>query len=176
MKMQELDLSKLESCLLDEDTDIRELSVKLKAGTVTFRARPLTDTERSQARAESSTGESVTSWEATPSALAQYAEEIGKDPKRLSVRDVLEAGRKYGNKSVRDSMDYEKFNALTVFYALGGLRKLGAEGWDLKTRDGEDVPLTLASVRGRLNPAVLDALVSLTTKSREELSEAESRN
>jgi hypothetical protein len=176
MKVKELDLSQLESCLLDEDPDIRELPVKLKGGAVTFRIRPLTDGERSQARAEASTGESVTSWEATPAAIEQYAKEIGKEAKKLSVREVLEAGRKYGNKSVKDSMDYEKFNALTVFYALGGAKRFGNEGWDLATRGGEAVPITVDNVRGRLHPDVLDALSALASKSRAEAGEAEVRN
>jgi len=173
--VKELDLSRLDSCLLDEDADVRELSVKLKGGTVHFRLRPLTDSERSLARAESSTGESVTTWEATPSALTRYAEEIGKPVKKLTVKEVLEAGRKYGNKSIRDSMDYEKFNALMVFYALGGLRKLGPEGWDLLTKEGAELPVAVDTVRGRLNPVVLDELAAMVGN-RSEVSEADAKN
>jgi len=144
--------TRLESCLLTQDADMVEVGVNLRGpdiidpvtkkatrgtgeGREVFRLRPVTETERAKARREASTSRQTVS--------------LGAD----------------GSRSVSQELNAELYNSALLFYALGGERVFGSgeskEGWSLKDKAGDPLPVSLDNVRANVHPGIVSQLVDL---------------
>jgi hypothetical protein len=127
---------RIPSCLVDEAPPIVDVPVTVEGGHVVhFRVRPLTPSERAEARANA-TERGVT----------------------LEVGDGDKAQKMFG-----PVLSPEKLSAWAVYFALGGKRRIGAEGWDLVDGSGAPLPVTFDAIWDRLYPQLVDHLAKIVT-------------